>query len=406
MAGVVMFVVMGFMYSFQAFVPILCDEFGWTMGMVGGAASVAYALMGLMAPVAGILTAKYGAKRAIILGNFLVALGFLLLFFQTQPWHLYVGYGVLVGIGLSIGGTIPSTTLANNWFVRKRSMAMSIVMSSQSIGGFVLLPLTTAVIGILGWQWAFFVLSAMVIVFAVVLPGLIVRNKPEDMAQVPDGVAGSKPEEEGSAKPSWEPYTTPVDFTLGEALRTRALWMLVLIVVTVGFTQNMLMVHQIAFLETIGITGMMAATGAGLLSGFGVLGSLGIGVLGLRFNMWPLSIASLLFATIGMSLMLVAKTIPMVFLYNIILGTGLYAFFTCFFSILSSYYGRTNFPKILGITVPFASIFGASGATVAGFMYDATGSYTLPLTIGVLALLVGVVLVILAPPPKHPSLAS
>ena len=90
-AGLVVFVVMGFMYSFQAFVPIVCDELGWTMGMVGGAASVAYALMGLMAPVAGILTAKYGAKRAIILGNLLVALGFLSLTLAAyaEHWSLF-----------------------------------------------------------------------------------------------------------------------------------------------------------------------------------------------------------------------------------------------------------------------------------------------------------------------------
>jgi len=406
MAGLVIFVSNGIWYSFQAFLPVLCDEFSWTRGMVGGAFSVSYALLGLLAPVSGILTAKYGANRTIIVGNLFLALGFLFLFFQTQPWHLYLGFGVLVGIGMGIGGLVPASTLANNWFVRKRSMAMSIVMSSRSVGGFVLLPITTAVLGVLGWRLAFLVLSAIAILFAVVVPGLIVRNKPEDLGQVPDGVAASKPEEEDAAKPPREPYTTPVEFTLGEAIRTRALWMLILIVVTVSFTESMLFGHQIAFLETIGITGMVAATAAGLFSGLGVLGALVIGVLGLRFNIWPLSIASLIFAAIGMSLMLVANSIPMVFLYNIILGTGFGALLTCFFCILSSYYGRTNYPTILGVTVPFASVLGASGSTVAGFMYDATGSYTLPLTLGMFALLVGVVFTILAPPPKHPSLLT
>lgn len=405
MAGLVMFMIQ-MTYSFQVFLPILSNEFGWSRGLIGGAASVAIALTGIIAPLAGLFTAKYGSRRAIMVGNLTIALGFLILSLHTRVWHLYLGYGVLVGLGMGLGGLLPSTTLANNWFVRKRSLAVSIVTASSSIGGFVFMQITTMLVGSVGWRLAFLGLSIIAIIFAVVIPGIFVRNKPEDLGQVPDGVAALEQEQEGDGDNKSTLYTTPVDFTLREALRTRALWMLVFIVITVGFVQSMLYVHQMASLETKGITGIMAATAAGLLPGMGILGALGIGFLGLRINIWPLSIASLVIATLGMSLILVANSIAMVFLYNMIIGTGLGALYTCFFCIFSSYYGRANYPKILGATVPFATIFGASGAMVAGAMYDATGSYTLPFTIGIFSLLLSIVFMIFATPPKHPSLAS
>jgi MFS family permease len=406
-AGLMMFVSMGSMMSFQYFLPILCREFGWSRALVGGVGSVGMVLMGLAAPLAGIIVAKYGARRAILVGNIILVLGLLVQCLQTRPWHLFLGGGLLVGLGAGVGQFIPATTLANNWFVRKRSMALSIITSSASIGGFVLMPATAAVGGALGWRPAYAFQAALVAAFGVVLAGLLIKNKPEDMGQVPDGgTVLSSAEQEHSAKALRKLYTTPVDFTVKEAIRTRAFWMLVLINVASMFGMSMVMMHQIAFLETIGITGVMAATAAGLFAGIGVVGALGVGFLGLRFNMWPLTIACTILAAIGMGLLLIAKTLPIVFFFNIVLGTAMGGFMTVMLGLFASYYGRANFPQILGLTMPFGTLLGGSGALVAGAMYDATGSYALPFTIGALAVSLCVVFIILAPPPRHPSLRS
>ena len=407
MAGLVMFLFMGiFFLSFGIFLPILCKEFGWSRGAVSGAFAVAMVIAGILGPFAGMFIAKYGPRRAIILGNILLALGFLLLAFQKELWHLYAGFGVLAGIGYSFGGFLPAVTIANNWFVRKRSMAMSIVYSSGGIGGLVLAPAIMAIIGSLGWRSAYLFLFAIVVVFMVIVPGIFIRNKPEDLGQVPDGVVALEPAEAESSAPRRKLYTTPVDFTLGEAVRTRALWLLIFTSVVFMFTMNMLATHQIAFLETIGVVGMVAATAVGIFSGMQVVGAVAFGVSGLRYNLWPLTIVCTVVATIGMALILVSKSLSMVLLYNIVLGIGIGGFFTGDLGIPSSYYGRTNYPKIVGIAIPFATILGSAGPLVAGAMYDKTGSYTLPFTIAVILLLVSVVCMILAPPPRHPSLRS
>lgn len=407
MAGLVMFLFMGiFFLSFGIFLPILCKEFGWSRSAVSGAFAVAMVMGGILGPFAGMFIAKYGPRRSIIVGNILFAIGFLVLAFQKELWHFYAGFGVLIGLGYSFGGFLPAITIANNWFVRKRAMAMSIVNSSGGIGGLVLAPAIMGIVDSLGWRSAYLILSAIVVVLMVVVPGIFIRNKPEDLGQVPDGVAASEPAEADSSAPRRKLYSTPVDFTLGEAMRTRALWLFIFVTVVIMFTMNMLVTHQVAFLETLGIAGIVAATAVGIFSGMQVVGSVAIGISGLRYNLWPLTIVCLVIATIGMALILVSKSLSMVLLYNIVFGIGIGGFFTCGIAIWSSYFGRTNYPKIVGIGIPFATILGGTGPLLAGAMYDKTGSYMIPFSIAVLALLVSVVCVILAPPPRHPSLRS
>ncbi|MFH0727669.1 MAG: MFS transporter [Pseudomonadota bacterium] len=118
-----MMVTVGILFSFQLFLPILCKEFGWSRGMVGGAGSITMIVSGLVAPLSGLLTAKHGVKRAIVTGNILGILGLVLLSIQSRAWHLYAGFGILFGAGAGIGGMLPVTTLATNWFIKKRSLA-------------------------------------------------------------------------------------------------------------------------------------------------------------------------------------------------------------------------------------------------------------------------------------------
>jgi len=407
MAGLVMFLFMGiFFISFGIFLPVLCKEFGWSRGAVSGAFAVAMVIAGILGPFAGMFIAKYGPRRSIIMGNILFALGFVVLAFQKELWHLYAGFGLIAGLGYSFGGFLPAVTIANNWFLRKRSLAMSIVMASGGIGGLVLAPAITAIVGSVGWRFAYVILSAIVAVFMVVVPGIFIRNKPEDLGQVPDGVAILEPAEAESGAPCRKVYTTPVDFTLREAIRTRALWLVIFTGVVFMFTMNMIATHQIAFLETIGIVGMVAATAMGLFSGIQVVGAVAFGISGLRYNLWPLTVACTVVTTIGMVLILITKSLSMVFLYNIVLGIGIGGFFTGNLGIPSSYYGRTHYPKIVGIVLPFATILGGTGPLIAGAMYDKTGSYTLPFTITFILLIASAVCMILAPPPKHPSLRN
>lgn len=389
-------------YSFGTFLPSICKEFGWSRGLVSGAYSISMVLMSLSSFLAGFFIGKHGPRKATIIGCTMSASGLLLLAFHSKVWQLYVGYGVLIGLGNGLGWLIAPPTIANNWFRKKVPFTMGIIIAAAGFGGIVLTPVIMAMINHIGWRSTYLVLFVLILVFAVVIPGIFIRNKPEDMGQVPDGVASTEHDKTGTA-PKTKQYVTPVDFTVKEAMGTGTLWLLIIIFTMVVFLLTMFMAHQVAFLEDIGITTGIAAVTLGLISGIAALGNLLIGFLALKFNLKKLAIMSLALILLGMILLLLTRSLPMAFTYTIIFGFGYGGSFVAVMSLLSSYFGRKDYPKIVGAMMVF-SIIGNAGAPIAGAIYDVTKSYTIAFTIALIAAAIGLLCMILVRPPVHPSL--
>ncbi|HSW39298.1 MAG TPA: MFS transporter, partial [Acidobacteriota bacterium] len=206
-----------YIVSFSYFLPFLVEEFGWNRGVVSLAATINLIALGLCGPFAGMFIVKYGARRSIILGNCMGFAGFLLLYFHSHLWQLFLGYGFLVGTGAGFGGMLAATTVVNNWFVKRRALALSIFLASGGAGGVVMGPAIMRLIETVGWRSTFLFISMLVLVFAVILPAILIRNKPEDLGQAPDGVRGTEAQTPKKPVPPKAAYKTPVDFTLKEA---------------------------------------------------------------------------------------------------------------------------------------------------------------------------------------------
>jgi OFA family oxalate/formate antiporter-like MFS transporter len=392
------------LYSFPIFLPFLCDAFDWSREFVSWAQTTAMIVIGLTGPFAGIFIAQYGPRRAIVVGNTLSASCFILMGFLSGPWQLFFAYGVLFGLGGSLGGMLPITTIANNWFVRKRSLALSFVFTAGGIGALVLVNLTMKMINHLGWRSTYLMIGAITILLLVIMPGLLVRNKPEDLGQVPDGIDGQdKKVTEARAK---NIHSTPVDFTAKEAMRTPALWLLMVFAAAHMFGLQGMLQHQVAFLMDIGLSSSAAAFAMSLFGGVSIVGRLGIGFLGLKYHIRPLAIVTMLLLIAGMSIAVFTETMSMVFVYTTLLGIGMGSSLVAVMNLYPVYFGKTHYPKIFGYMRPFITIISSLGSPLAGRIRDITGSYTLAWEISVGVLIIGLVLLILAKPPIHPTLRN
>jgi MFS family permease len=403
-AGLVLFIVNGsLLFSFGAFLPSICKEFGWKSGDVSVALTILFVVITLSSPLVGFFTGKYGARKAIVLGCLLAALGLLCVAFQSKLWQFRAAYG-LIGLGASFGGMITATTIAQNWFVKKAPLAMGITIAAGGIGGFVLVPLIMAMITNVGWRSAYLVLCGIVFLFGAVIPGLFLRNKPEDMGQFPDGAASSEEHgKEAFAAPARTRYVTPVDFTVKEATRTGALWILIIFSNAVFFLLTFLTAHQIAFLTNIGIGAEIAAVTLGLSSGISTVGTLGMGFLALKQSLKMLTAIAASLLLIGIFLALLTRSMPMAFAFSIIFGIGSGAALVAGMSFLASYFGRKDYPKIMGISMLFG-IVGSVGAPVGGFLFDATKSYTTAFVVAMVVAAVPLLCMLIIRPPLHPSL--
>lgn len=392
------------LYSFPMFLPFLCEAFDWSRAFVSWAQTTAMIVIGVTGPFAGMFIARYGPRRAIVVGNILSASCFILMGFLSGPWQLFFAYGVLFGLGGSLGGMLPITTIANNWFVKKRSLALSFVFTAGGIGALVLVNLTMKMINSLGWRSTYFMIGAITILLLVIMPGLLVRNKPEDLGQVPDGIDGQdKKVTEARAK---NIHSTPVDFTAKEAMRTPALWLLTVFAAAHMFGLQGMLQHQVAFLMDIGLSSSAAAFAMSLFGGVSIVGRLGIGFLGLKYHIRPLAIITMFLLIAGMSIAVFTKTMSMVFVYTTLLGIGMGSSLVAVMNLYPLYFGKTHYPKIFGYMRPFITIISSLGSPLAGRIRDITGDYTLAWEISVGVLMIGLVLLILAKPPIHPTLRN
>jgi MFS family permease len=393
--------------SFALFLPSWVEEFSWNRGDMSLAQTLSVILSGLAAPLVGIFIMKKGVKMALVVGNLISVGGLILLSYQQYIWQLFLGYGVLVGLGMSIGGMLAMMTVINNWFVMKRPVALAVSMASMGFGGVVFNPLLAKLIESIGWRNTYLIIAAAVLVFCVTVPALLIINKPEDLGQVPDGPSSPKPpkaESDHSPRPNL--YKTPVDFTAKEALRTPTMWLLIGFAVVQFTVMFVIMTHQILFLLDIGISKTQAALAAGIFGAIMGASQLGVGFLGLKFKMHSLAVVSILIGIVGFIIILFAQSMRVVVLYNIVLGMGFGIQAIAMGNLIPDYFGRTEFPKMMGYTMPFTTILSAFGFPVAGYIREATGSYIPAFQLCIALLVVGLIFVIFARPPVHPSLKT
>lgn len=396
---------------FTVFLPSWLDEFKWSAGSASGSQQTGMILSGLAAPFVGRYIMKRGTKRAIILGNVLNVAGLLLLARQNHMWQLYLGNGVLIGMGLAIGGMLAIMTVINNWFILKRSIALAVSMASMGLSGSVMIPTLIKLIDSIGWRDTYLLIAAVVTVFCIIIPGIFLRNKPEDLGQVPDGPSSRKSGAASMEKLVHENlYKTPVEFTAREAMRTRALWLLVAYGTLQFFTLNIMMTQHLNFLYNIGISQNVAGWAVGSFNAIMAFSQLGIGFLGLRFKMHYLAIIAMAIGVAGFGCLLIAAAFTefpiLVFIYCALLGIGFGIQSIAMGNLFPDYFGRTEFPKIMGYTMPITILISSFGPTTAGIILDKTGSYSFAFQLCLGVTIVGLICIVLARPPAHPSLKN
>jgi MFS family permease len=396
---------MPMMMAFTFFLPYWIKEFGWRRDLASGAQTLSMILSGLAAPLVAVFIMKQGTKRAIVAGNLLSIVGLVLLAFQNHIWQLYLGIGVFLGLGVSIGGMLAMMTVINNWFIAKRPLALSISMASMGFSGVFISPMMMALIETMGWRNTYLLLAAAALIFCVIFPALLIKEKPEDLGQVPDGPGAVKPAAVEFSRPVYRNlYKTPVDFTAKEALRTITLWLLVAYSALRFFVMMGSGLYIIDFQFEIGISAKTAGFIGGVFSAVMGLSQLSVGYFGLLFKMHRLIIVAMFLGLIGFSFLLFAQSVPFMLAYAIIFGASAGIGAVAMGNLYPDYFGRTEFPKIMGYTMPFNTFISCWGGPLTGYIRQTTGSYTPAFKVLFALLVLASFCIIFAKPPVHPSL--
>ena len=386
----------------SVFVIPMTEHFDWSRGLFSGAVSLG-ALCGLLiSPFAGRLVDRYGSGAIVAGSSAVVGVCAILMATISQVWAFYAIYvpsRAVFSSPLELGTSIA----VSNWFIRRRPMALALFGAIQGIG-LTILPLVAAVL-INRWDWRISWMSLGLITLAAgVAPALLLMaRRPEDMGLEPDA-GPAQAESSTPARTSGEASTglshwNETNYTVSEALRTKAFWILALFSMVGFMAQAGVSLHQVPNYIDQNVPTHLAALTASAFAFGQIPGGLFWSAFGRRLPVRVMLSVSALVLALGAFGTGYSGTLAWGIAAGFSLGVGVGGLHTLMRLAWADYYGRQHLGSIRGLTLPGQIGGQAIGPVVAGFMFDATGSYRLPFVIFGTTVSLAALLVLAATPP-------
>jgi len=352
----------------SVFVPALTLEYGWSKTTIASATSIGGVAVALAGPFVGRFLDRYGSRLVVPIGATLTGVGcFILAGVTVAP--LFILVYAFVRLSGQAFVQFPNQVAVAKWFDRKRGRAAALMVGVGATGLITAPIAVTAIISARGIGAAWIALGVLALTLGV-LPTLIFgARSPEDLGLQPDGV-DAPPSTPGEASTDGAG-----DWTLSEAARTPALWLISGSGILYSMASTGVGFHQLAYYVE---QGMATSTAAAVVSTFAIgltVGGITWGLLADRMSVRALIAVQYLLAAALQLLLLEADTTPEAFAISFGLGSLVGGALSLPTLLLASYYGRGYLGSIAGILQMTRGISLGSGPVVAAVIYDFSGGY-------------------------------
>ena len=448
-----LFMSMGARNGFGVFVVPMTDDLDWSRTEISAAIAVGILVNGLSQPFLGRLYDRFGGRSVISLSLLVLGISTILITFTSDfgldfapaislPFieielsasllFLILIYGLVMSTASSGVSLVTVHAVLAKWFVRRRGVVLSLCTAGTSLGGLILTPFAASLIIWTHWRVAWLVLGALVLILALPLVGLLMRDKPEDMGEIPDGRgAGAPPppiftmawkviwsfiqlialplvaaiwlvafitrdKKDFLANPA---STAPLETdNWRDSFRSPPIWQLSGAYFVCGVTTLIISTHYVPFAIDLGISPAVAAMAFGMMQGLNAVGVMVVGIHSDKFSRKNM-LGTIYFLRFFAYVMLVMPSILADLLGLGIppsLGIWTFAYFAGMSwiatppltsSLTADIYGTRNLGTLGGFTTFAHQIGGSLSVVVAGILYDVTGTYVIPFGLAGLTLL-------------------
>ncbi len=382
------------------FVPIR-TELGLTSAQMSLVFSLARAEGSAGGPLVGWAVDRYGARPMILAGGLMAGIGTILLSRADSYWELLVLFSGIISLGKSAGFGQTLMAAVNQWFIRRRSVAMSTLMTAFAGGGAFVVLLLNLGIQQIGWRDT--LLWTGVFIVAATLPAaFFIRSRPEDMGLLPDG---DVPEETGGGTGSGgrgNRSSGDVSFSFRQAIGTRTYWLIMVgAILRVSVTNGML-VHVFPIMTLRGISENEAAAWVAAMFFLGIPLRFVMGVTSGKFRGNVLLAIGMVIGAIGMGGLWLGPGVIGLLLF--VVGIAIVEGITSVnWLMLSDYYGRARFATLMGFMSLFMNVGMFISPYASGLVFDRTGSYYWVLAVFTPLYLVSAVAFLFATRPNPPA---
>ena len=350
----------------------IASAFGWSVTDLALGATLFLGAQVVGYPIAGYITDRWGTRRAAIAGIVLFAVHLLILTRITAMWQLSV---VMFSMGLfgPLTYIIPYARAISLWFVRKRGMAIGLVMAGTAFGG-ILYPLgIQGIIAASGWTQALLAMAALQLFVCLPAVALLVRDSPGPFGLRPDG--DPPPAENSGAETTKD--AAAEGMTFAEAVRSLDFWLLASVFFLVGLavfavlTNSVHIFKMTSSLDVAQVAKVQAVIGVTML-----VGRLLAGALLDRFSdRWICVIINIL-AAMGFVGYAMSDNLVMAMASGACLGFAMGGEGNILPYMVAKYFGQKAFGKILGVTFGIFGLGTALGPVVCAWLMEATGIRT------------------------------
>ena len=379
------FVTNGARNSFGIFVIPLSDEFNWSRGTISFAAALAFLVSGVTQPILGSLFDRWGGRRVILTSLLIFGIATAALSLTFHFIFLLFLFGIVSAIALGGMSLTNTGSLLSKWFMRKRATVVGFNATGLAAGGLILVPFGMYLLQTTGWRITWAVFGFMVLLLALPLAWVILKDNPEDIDLSPDGDQYNQP---GKPNPNLKGQIIgPLDTNRWiVSFRSLPMWQMTGSYVVCGATTGVLSVHFVPYALGQGISPDLAALIFGFMMFLNILGSLGAGWISDKYN--RKTILGLVYLIRGLAYMLLL-TVPGplgLWIFAGVAGVSWIATAPLTTALTADVYGLRALGTISGISFLFHAIGSFSSVLFAGLMFDLAGSYTIPFLIAGLLL--------------------
>ncbi|MBV6306923.1 MFS transporter [Candidimonas humi] len=408
----VTFVGFGCAYSFSAFVEPLQRDFDATRGSV----SLVFALAGFLyfgfGMISGPLADRWGARRLAALGMLLTAAGLAAAGMAHSLTQVYLGYGL--GVGLGVGcAYVPAMGTVQRWFVRRRGFASGLAVSGIGVGTLVMPPLVSLLIPLTGWRGAYMVLAVIAVVLGAGM-ALLIEDSPRSRGLQPDGdpappAATPVPPAASLSRSAPAVHSVPADHSalgdhsdhpgpsthgapathrtaaivpgasIRDALRSRPFIALYAACLFSSFGLFVPFVHLVPYAQDHGIAQSAAVLLIGAIGVGSTAGRFFLGGVADRMGRRPALLAMLAGMALALLIWLASTSMWALFLFALLFGVCYGGYVALLPALVMDEFGGRNISGLIGILYTSVAFGNLIGPSAAGYAYDLTHSYAVPI---------------------------
>ncbi|HEY9223367.1 MAG TPA: MFS transporter [Variovorax sp.] len=350
------------------------QEFQWSRATISFAVGINILMYGAIGPFAAAMLETYGLRRVMLCAVASVAIGVVLTPLMTEPWHLVMLWGFVVGLGTGTTANVLAAIVAMRWFNARRGLVTGVLTASAAAGQLLFLPLFAAIIAQFGWRAMALTLTSVAILLLLPI-GRWMRDRPESIGL---RAYGEKPDAPAvHVSRAQNPFVIAFS-SLRTGLGNRDFWLIAGTFFVCGASTNGLIgTHLVPMCSDRGIAEIVAAGMLATMAIFNFVGATASGWLSDRFDCrWLLFVY---YTLRGLSLILLPSAFDSIYalmIFVVFYGLDWIATVPPTVRLTANAFGKENVGLMFGWISAAHQLGGASAAYLAGVSRVNLGSYT------------------------------